>query len=98
MKIKKKLAVILGIIGSLAITSASLAADVQHIATLGGTVASVMPVGAAVKEGDVLLTVMALAGPMPATRASTGGIVKAVMVHPGSKVQPGEVVVIVESK
>ncbi|MCI1821042.1 MAG: hypothetical protein LKI76_02105 [Megasphaera sp.] len=98
MKIKKKLAVILGIIGSLAITSASLAADVQHIATLGGTVASVMPVGAAVKEGDVLLTVMALAGPMPATRASTGGIVKAVMVHPGSTVQPGEVVVIVESK
>jgi biotin carboxyl carrier protein len=98
MKKYKKIVALVGLVGALAITPAALAADVQHTATIGGTVASVTPVGAKVNEGDVLLTVNALAGPMPATRASAGGTVKAVMVQPGAQVQPGEVVVIVESK
>lgn len=98
MKKKYKLAIILSVLSAVALGSTAVAADVQHTAVLGGTVASVSPVGAAVKEGDVLLTVNALAGPMPATRANINGVVKAVMVHPGSDVHQGEVVVIVATK
>ncbi|WP_292302240.1 biotin/lipoyl-containing protein, partial [Megasphaera sp.] len=55
-------------------------------------------VGAAVKEGDVLLTVNSLAGPMPAARSDKDGVVKTVLVQPGSQVQQGAVVVVVETK
>lgn len=98
MKKQHKLAIALGLAGALSLSSAALAADVQHTAVLGGTVDTVAPVGAAVKEGDVLLTVNALTGPMPAARSSVNGVVKAVMVQPGTAVQPGSVVVVVESK
>jgi len=98
MKKRYKLAIVLSVLGALAGGMTAMAADVQHTAVLGGVVTSVTPVGAVVKEGDVLLSVNALAGTIPVTRASVNGVVKAVMVHPGSNVQQGEVVVIVESK
>ena len=44
----------------------AVAADVSYTTVLSGSVVSVAPVGAAVKGGDVLLTVNSLAGPMPA--------------------------------
>ena len=98
MKKSNKLTILLAMVAAFALGSVSLAADVQHNAVLGGTVASVAPVGASVKEGDVLVTVNALAGPMPSARASVNGVVKAVMVHPGSDVHPGDVVIVVASK
>lgn len=95
MKKLYRLAVLAGLAGLLAMPAA--AADVSYITVLSGSVVSVAPVGAAVKEGDVL-TVNSLAGPMPAARSDKDGVVKSVLVQPGSQVQQGAVVVVVETK
>lgn len=97
MKKIRKLAAVLTALGILTATPV-LAADVQYTTVLSGSVVSVVPVGAPVKEGDVLVTVNSLAGPMPAARASSTGVVKAVTVSPGVQVQKGTVVVVVETK
>lgn len=78
--------------------SAVLAADVSYTSVLSGNVVSVSPAGTPVKAGDVLMTVQSLAGPMPAVRADVEGTVKDVFVHPGTQVQQGTVVLIVEEK
>mgnify|MGYP000496062705 FL=1 len=96
MKKFRRLAVLAGLAGL--ITMPAAAADVSYATVLSGNVVSVVPVGAAVKEGDVLLTVNSLAGPMPAARSDKEGIVKSVLVQPGSQVQQGAVVVVVETK
>ena len=93
MKKFRRLAVLAGLAGLMAMPAA--AADVSYTTVLSGSVA---PVGAAVKEGDVLLTVNSLAGPMPAARSDKDGVVKTVLVQPGSQVQQGAVVVVVETK
>ena len=85
MKKLYRLAVLAGLAGMLSMPAA--AADVSYITVLSGSVVSVAPVGAAVKEGDVLLTVNSLAGPMPAARSDKDGVVKSVLVQPGSQVQ-----------
>lgn len=96
MKKLYRLAVLAGLAGLLAMPAA--AADVSYITVLSGSVVSVAPVDfAAVKEGDVLLTVNSLASPMPA-RSDKDGVVKSVLVQPGSQVQQGAVVVVVETK
>lgn len=96
MKKFRKLAVLAGLAGLMAMPA--VAADVSYTTVLSGSVVSVAPVGATVKEGDVLLTVNSLAGPMPAARSDKEGIVKTVLVQPGSQVQQGAVVVVVETK
>ncbi|MGN0948824.1 biotin/lipoyl-containing protein [Megasphaera sp.] len=96
MKKFRRLAVLAGLAGLLTMPAA--AADVSYATVLSGNVVSVVPVGAAVKEGDVLLTVNSLAGPMPAARSDKEGTVKSVLVQPGSQVQQGAVVVVVETK
>ena len=96
MKKSRKLAVLAGLAGLMAMPAA--AADVSYTTVLSGSVVSVAPVGATVKEGDVLLTVNSLAGPMPAARSDKEGVVKTVLVQPGSQVQQGAVVVVVETK
>ena len=78
--------------------SSVMAADVSYTSVLSGKVDSVVPVGTAVAEGDVLLTVESLAGPMPAARANSSGTVKSVTIQPGSAVTQGTVVVVVETK
>ena len=78
--------------------AAAFAADVSYPSVLGGTVVSITPAGTAVKQGDVLLTVDSLAGPMPAARAASDGIVKQVLVAPGTAVKRGTAVIIVEEK
>lgn len=94
MKKFRRLAVLAGLAGLMAMPAA--AADVSYTTVLSGSVVSVAPVGAAVKEG--LLTVNSLAGPMPAARSDKDGVVKTVLVQPGSQVQQGAVVVVVETK
>lgn len=91
MSLKKKVLLPLGVISA-------LAADVPYTAVIGGTVTSVVSVGTDVHEGDVLLTVNSLAGPMAAARANSSGTVKEVKVSTGGTVAQGTVVVVVEEK
>ena len=74
------------------------AGAVQHTSVLAGKVSTIAAVGTSVKEGDVLVSVSTLAGSIPATRATVDGVVKEVLVEPGSAVTQGQVVVVVDSK
>lgn len=75
-----------------------LAAEMTYTSVLSGTVVQVIPVGTAVREGEVLVTVQSLAGPMAAARASGNGTVKSVSVAPGEQVQQGTAVMVIETK
>ncbi len=97
MSMKKKVLTLAAMVAALAASSV-MAADVSYTSVLSGKVDSVVPVGTAVAEGDVLLTVESLAGPMPAARANSSGTVKSVTIQPGSAVTQGTVVVVVETK
>lgn len=79
-------------------SAAALAADVSYTAVLSGKAVFVIPAGTAVTQGDVLLTVDSLAGPMAAARAAADGVVKQSLVAPGEDVKRGAAVVIVEEK
>lgn len=74
------------------------AAEVAYTSVLSGTVTTVSAVGTVVREGDVLLTVNTLTGPMAAARAQSAGVVKSVSVGAGSTVNAGETVVVVEAE
>lgn len=76
----------------------AFAAAISYPSVLNGTVEAVVPVGAVVHEGDALVTVQSLAGPMAAVRAKESGVVQAVHTAPGDTVEQGSVVVVVESK
>lgn len=76
----------------------AMAADVNHETVLTGDVVTVVPVGTAVHEGDTLVTVQTLAGPMVAARATVDGVVGAIDVAPGAHVDRGQVVVVVNQK
>ena len=97
MSMKKKVLTLAAMVAALTASSV-MAADVSYTSVLSGKVDSVVPVGTAVAEGDVLLTVESLAGPMPAARANSSGTVKSVTIQPGSAVTQGTVVVVVETK
>jgi len=71
---------------------------VDHTSSLSGRVVSdglVIP-GATVREGDILVKVDTITGPMPAVRATVDGRVREVLVKPGDMVQAGSVVVRIE--
>lgn len=97
MKKEYKVLAALGLAGSL-FSAPATAADVPYTSVLSGNVVSVTPVGTAVKEGDVLVTVDSLAGPMAAARANGDGTVKSVYVAAGASVESGAVVVVLEEK
>ncbi len=75
-----------------------MAAEAPQMAVLNGTVTSVVSVGTAVKEGDVLASVDSLVGSMPAVRSQVDGVVKEVRVTVGAKVKKQDVVVVVETR
>jgi biotin carboxyl carrier protein len=78
------------------ISSMAMAAgDVPQKSVLSGSAVSVVAPGTHVKQGDVLVTVESLVGPVPAARATSDGVVKQVMVAKGSKVEPEQVVAII---
>ena len=89
MSMKKKVLTLAAMVAALA---------ASYTSVLSGKVDSVVPVGTTVAEGDVLLTVESLAGPMPAAWANSSGTVKSVTIQPGSAVTQGTVVVVVETK
>ena len=74
------------------------AAEVAYTSVLSGTVTTVSAVGTVVREGDVLLTVNTLTGPMAAARAHSARVVKSVAGGAGSTVNAGETVVVVEAE
>lgn len=63
MSMKKKVLTLAAMVAALAASSV-MAADVSYTSVLSGKVDSVVPVGTTVAEGDVLLTVESLAGPI----------------------------------
>lgn len=89
------LAVALGIAGMAYTQAAQL---VPQKSVLSGTVVSVVAPGTPVKEGDVLITVNSLAGPVPAVRASGDGIVKEIRTAQGQPVNKQDVLVVIETK
>lgn len=95
MKLKKRILLALGFISALA-SSTALAADAPYTSVLSGTVTDVASVGQTVKEGDVLVQVDSLAGPMPAIRAKKQGVVTKVNTKPGNQIQKGDVIIVVD--
>ena len=71
------------------------AANVNQESVLTGQVVSV---GTVVKEGDVLVTVQSLTGPMPAARSTVNGVVTNVTVKNGDQVNRAQVVAVVDGK
>ena len=71
---------------------------VSYQSVLTGKVASTVAVGTSVTEGQTLVTVETLAGPMAAAKSTVNGTVTAVDVTVGSDISRDQVVVTVESK
>lgn len=96
---KKTLVYSLGaVLAGLLMVGTVEAAPVNHETVLSGDVVTVVPVGTAVKEGDPLLTVQTLGGPMVASRATVNGVVESVSVAPGAIVARGQIITIVNSQ
>lgn len=92
-----------GIVLALALGAAGVAYTqaaqmVPQTSVLSGTVISVVAEGTPVKEGDVLVTVNSLAGPVPAVRASGDGVVKEVRAVRGQAVGKQDVLAVIETK
>lgn len=76
---------------------AAVVEQVEQKAVIGGAVQSVLTVGTAVTEGEVLAEVNTLAGPVPAAKASADGTVTEVCVARGDTVARGDVVAVLET-
>jgi biotin carboxyl carrier protein len=83
------------IAGGLFVTASSV---VDQKASLAGTVTSngLVKPGDTVHEGDVLVKIDTITGAIPASRATTNGIVKDVLVSPGVSIAVGDVVARIE--
>ena len=93
----KKILLAFAALTALSVTSV-MAAPVSYQSVLTGKVASTVSVGASVTEGQTLVTVETLAGPMAAAKSTVTGTVSAVNVTVGSDVSRDQIVVTVESK
>lgn len=95
----KRVTLALAALGVLGVTSVMAAPPVSYQSVLTGKVASVVSVGSPpVTEGQTLVTVETLAGPMAAAKSTVNGTVSAVNVTVGSDVSRDQIVVTVESK
>lgn len=93
----KKLLFALAAISALGVATV-MAAPIEHHTVLTGKVSTVVAIGTPVTEGQTLITVETLAGPMAASKAVVNGIVIAVNVTTGTDVTRGQVVATVDSK
>lgn len=89
------LVMLLLIAGSL-LVAASPAVDQRGV--LAGRVISLLATGTAVREGDILVRVETMTGPVPAARATTNGVVSEVLVKPGDSIGVGQVVARIQSR
>lgn len=95
----KRVVLALAALGILSVSSVMAApAPVSYQSVLTGKVASTVSVGTSVTEGQTLVTVETLAGPMAAAKSTVTGTVTAVNVTVGSDVSRDQIVVTVESK
>ncbi|MEG6585098.1 biotin/lipoyl-containing protein [Dendrosporobacter sp. 1207_IL3150] len=85
------------LIAAVGIWSVSANALIDQKAVLSGKVTGVVAVGASVCEGDTLASISTITGSLPVARATTDGIVKEVLVHPGDSVRSGDVVARIQS-
>lgn len=96
---KQKLVVLLTLAFSLfAFTLVSAAGLIDQKSVLSGKVHSAVGPGSAVREGDVLVVVDTIMGPSPAVRATVDGVVRELLVKPGSDIRQGQVAVRIEPK
>ncbi len=86
---------LLAIVGALFVVTVSLAAPITQNSVLGGVVVDTVAVGTQVKEGDSLLSVETIGGPMVAARATVNGTVTSVTVEKGAKVNVGQAVAVI---
>ncbi len=86
---------LLAIVGALFVATVSLAAPITQNSVLGGVVVDTVAAGAQVKEGDPLLSVETIGGPMVAARATVNGTVTSVTVEKGAKVNVGQAVAVI---
>ena len=93
----KRVVLVLAALGILSVSSV-MAAPVSYQSVLTGKVASTVSVGTSVTEGQTLVTVETLAGPMAAAKSTVTGTVTAVNVTVGSDVSRDQIVVTVERK
>ena len=68
--LRKIVPMVLGAVLSIGAVATASAADVSQTSVLTGKTLSVVAVGTAVKEGDTLVTVQSLTGPIAAARAT----------------------------
>lgn len=96
---KRKIAItgILALCASLLIGSSVMAMPIAQKSVLGGNVTNVVSEGAIVKEGDALLYVDTIGGPMVAARASENGKIVKVKVQKGANVEVGQDIAIIEN-
>lgn len=83
-------AVVVLLIASSLMATANAAVD--QIGVLSGKVISVVALGTPVHEGDILVKVETLTGPVTAARATATGTVAEVLVKPGDTIKIGDVV------
>lgn len=95
MKKKMILSVILSLMTIIFTAVVAMAANVSQTTVLGGAVTEVVTTGTQVKEGDVLLTVETIGGPMVAARATVTGTVQSVFVQKGANVEVGQEVAVI---
>ena len=96
---KRKFAIVsvLALCASLIVGTLVMAMPVSQKSVLEGSVAKVVAVGENVKEGDALLYVETIGGPMVAARASESGKVVKVSVEKGATVEVGQDIAVIDN-
>lgn len=94
----KKIAFLTLAVLLITIAWATAAGSVQQKGVLSGRVleAGLVTPGSTVREGDVLVLVDTITGPLPAVRATVDGKVSDVLVKPGDTIKTGDVLVRIE--
>lgn len=77
------------IAGSLLVAASAI---VDQIGVLSGSVTDSVTPGTTVCEGDILVRVNTLTGPVSAARATANGVVTEVLVKPGDSIKIGDIV------
>ncbi|MGP1600245.1 DUF2118 domain-containing protein [Dialister pneumosintes] len=94
MKNKYKFTILLGLVMSM-FTWGEAFAFVPQMSVLSGKTVSVIAEGTRVKEGDVLVLVDSLVGPVPAARATVDGVVIEVTVGNGQIIDQNDQVAVI---
>lgn len=94
MKNKYKFTILLGLVISMFTWGESFA-FVPQMSVLSGKAVSVIAEGTRVKEGDVLVLVDSLVGPVPAARATVDGVVIEVTVGNGQIIDQNDQVAVI---